>query len=70
MPSWTKATLLMYESIFFGLKSLSIYFFEVMFKKRAGMSRDAVILNGFKNIPVKASVNRVHNNYAFENVGN
>ena len=27
-------------------------------------------LNGFKNIPGKACVNRVHNNYAFVNVGN
>ena len=26
-------------------------------------------LNGFKNIPGKACVNRVHNNYAFVNVG-
>ena len=29
-----------------------------------------VFLNGFKNIPGKACVNRVHNNYAFVNVGN
>ena len=28
-----------------------------------------VFLNGFKNIPGKACVNRVHNNYAFVNVG-
>ena len=27
-------------------------------------------LNGFKNIPGKACVNRVHNNDAFGNVGN
>ena len=26
-------------------------------------------LNGFKNIPGKACVNRVHNNYTFANVG-
>ena len=29
-----------------------------------------VFLNGFKNIPGKACVNRVHNNYVFVNVGN
>ena len=34
-------------------------------KKRA-----ASFLNGFKNIPGKGCVNRVHNNYAFVNVGN
>ena len=27
-------------------------------------------LNGFKNIPEKACVNRFQNNYAFVNVGN
>ena len=30
----------------------------------------ASFLNGFKNIPGKASVNRVHNSDAFVNVGN
>ena len=30
----------------------------------------ASFLNDFKNIPGKACVNRVHNNYAFVNVGN
>ena len=30
----------------------------------------ARFLNGFKNIPGKAGFNRVHNNYAFVNVGN
>ena len=30
----------------------------------------ASFLNSFKNIPGKACVNRVHNNYAFVNVGN
>ena len=51
-----------------------------MFKKRAGVfyrapcgfrpdkTRAASFLNGFKNIPGKACVNRVHNNYAFVNV--
>ena len=29
-----------------------------------------VFLNGFKNIPGKACVKRVHNNDAFMNVGN
>ena len=29
-----------------------------------------VFLNGFKNIPGKACVKRVHNNDAFVNVGN
>ena len=29
-----------------------------------------VFLNGFKNIPGKVCVNRVHNNDAFVNVGN
>ena len=29
-----------------------------------------VLLNGFKNIPGKACVKRVHNNDAFMNVGN
>ena len=42
----------------------------VMFKKRAGVFLLRVFLNGFKNIPRKACVNRVHNNYAFVNVGN
>ena len=37
----------------------------VMFKTRA-----ARFLNGFKNIPGKACVKRVHNNDAFVNVGN
>ena len=32
--------------------------------------RAASFLNGFKNILGKACVNRVHNNYAFVNVGN
>ena len=27
-------------------------------------------LNGFKNIPGKACVNKAHNNFAFVNVGN
>ena len=30
----------------------------------------ASFLNGFKNIPGKACVNRVHNHHAFVNVGN
>ena len=30
----------------------------------------ASVLNGFKNIPGKACVKRVHNNDAFVNVGN
>ena len=48
---------------------------NVMFKKRAGVfyrsgfrpdkTRAASFVNGFKNIPGKACVNRVHNNYAF-----
>ena len=56
-----------------------------MFKKRAGVfyrgeaqpsgfrpdkTRAASFLNGFKNIPGKACVNGIHNNYAFANVGN
>ena len=46
-----------------------------MFKKRAGVfrpdkTRAACFLNGFKNIPGKVCVNRVHNNYAFVTVGN
>ena len=36
----------------------------------ANKTRAASFLNGFKNIPGKACVNRVHNNYAFANVGN
>ena len=57
----------------------------VIFKKRAAVfyrdlksprgfrpdrRRAASFLNGFKNIPGKACVNRVHNNYAFVNAGN
>ena len=53
----------------------------VMFKKRVGVfywvcgfradkTSAASFLNGFKNIPGKACVNRVHNNNAFVNVGN
>ena len=37
---------------------------------RPDKTRAASFLNGFKNIPGKACVNRVHNNYAFVNVGN
>ena len=37
---------------------------------RPDRTRAANFLNGFKNIPEKACVNRVHNNYAFVNVGN
>ena len=33
-------------------------------------TRAASFLNGFKNIPGKACVERVHNNDAFVNVGN
>ena len=33
-------------------------------------TRAAIFLNGFKNIPGKACVNRVHNSYVFVNVGN
>ena len=33
-------------------------------------TRAASFLNGDKNIPGKACVNRVHNHYAFVNVGN
>ena len=32
--------------------------------------KHASFLNGFKNIPGKACVKRVHNNGAFVNVGN
>ena len=35
---------------------------------RPDKTRAASFLNGFKNIPGKACVNRVHNNYAFVNV--
>ena len=52
-----------------------------MFKKQAGVfyvprgfkpdkTRAASFLNGFKYIPGKVCVNRVHNNYAFVNVAN
>ena len=37
---------------------------------RPDKTRAASFLNGFKNIPRKACVKRVHNNYAFVNVGN
>ena len=60
------------------LKGITVFF--VMFKKRAGVfapsvfrpdkTRAATFLNGFKNIHGKTCVNRVHNNYAFSNVGN
>ena len=40
------------------------------FSFRPDKRRAARFLNGFKNIPGKACVNRVHNNYAFVNVGN
>ena len=56
---------------------------DVMFKKRAGVFYRAqpsgfrpvkhvlrVFFNGFKNIPGKGSADRVHNNYAFVNLGN
>jgi len=33
-------------------------------------TRAESFLNGFKNIPEKACVNRFQNNYAFVNVGN
>ena len=37
---------------------------------RPDKTRAASFFNGFKNIPGKACVNRVHSNYAFVNVGN
>ena len=37
---------------------------------RPDKTRAASLLNGFKNIPGKACVKRVHNNDAFVNVGN
>ena len=37
---------------------------------RPDKTRAASFLNGFKNIPRKACVKRVHNNDAFVNVGN
>ena len=37
---------------------------------RPDKTRAASFLKGFKNIPGKACVNGVHNNYAFVNVGN
>ena len=37
---------------------------------RPDKTRAASFLNGFKNIPGKACVNRVHNIDAFVNVGN
>ena len=37
---------------------------------RPDKTRAASFLNGFKNIPGKACVKRVHNNDAFVNVGN
>ena len=37
---------------------------------RPHKTRAASLLNGFKNIPGKACVKRVHNNDTFENVGN
>ena len=37
---------------------------------RPDKTRAVSFLNGFKNTPGKACVNRVHNNYAFVNVGN
>ena len=37
---------------------------------RPDKTRAARFLNGFKNIPGKACVKRVHNNDAFVNVGN
>ena len=46
-------------------------YFTQCLKKRAGVFYDAAsFLDGFKNIPGKVCVNRVHNNYAFVNVGN
>ena len=49
--------------------------FYVMFKTRAAVlyrdkTRAASFLKGFKNIPGKACVKRVHSNDAFVNVGN
>ena len=37
---------------------------------RPDKTRAANFLNDFENIPGKACVNRVHNNYAFVNIGN
>ena len=37
---------------------------------RPDKTRAAISLNGFKNIPGKGCVKRVHNNDAFVNVGN
>ena len=38
--------------------------------KGGKVTRAASLLNGFKNIPGKACVNGVHNNYASVSVGN
>ena len=38
--------------------------------KTPDKTRPASFLNGFKNIPGKGCVNKVHNSYAFVNVGN
>ena len=56
------------------------HWFKVMFKTRAAVfyrdffrpdkTRAASFLNGFKNIPGKACVKRVHNNDSFVNVEN
>ena len=37
---------------------------------RSDKTHAANFLSGFKNIPGKACVNKVHNNYAFVNGGN
>ena len=38
--------------------------------KTPDKTRPASFSNGFKNIPGKGCVNKVHNSYAFVNVGN
>ena len=56
-------------------KKRALLFYQVFYEAqpngfRPDKTRAASFLNGFKNIPGKAYVNRVHNNYAFVNVGN
>ena len=49
---------------------VAVFYRDLLSGFRPAKTRAASFLNGFKNIPGKACVKRVHSNDAFVNVGN
>ena len=83
MPACIASTCILCKLFHFLLGSSCLFsFHEVMFKTRAAVfywdlkrftpnkTHAVSFSNGFKNIPGKAFVKRVHNNNAFVDVGN